>query len=79
MIKLKQSLLIAGLVVALPACADQADKADKDPLAGHKAEMKAGSTDLATQIAEGEKLYGIHCVACHCPVKSPLTAPNTMP
>jgi nitrite reductase (NO-forming)/hydroxylamine reductase len=68
MIKLKQSLLIAGLVIALPACADQADKAaDKDPLAAHKAEMNTGKTDLSTQIAEGEKLYGIHCVACHQP------------
>src|SRR5690554_1088438 len=68
MIKLKHTLLIASLAMALPACAEQADnKAETDPLAGHKAEMKAGSTDLATQIAEGEKLYGIHCVACHQP------------
>ncbi len=64
----KRSLLNAGLIVGLmtgiSACA--ADQpADKDPLAEHKAEMQAGSTDLYSQMQAGEKLYQTYCTACH--------------
>ena len=61
---IKRTLLIAGLLAGINACAaDQA--ASPDPLAEHKAEMKAGATDLTSQVAAGEKLYQSYCTACH--------------
>jgi nitrite reductase (NO-forming)/hydroxylamine reductase len=61
---LKSTLLIAGLLTGLSACAAE-PPGNNDALAEHKAEMKAGSTDLASQMAAGEKLYQTYCTACH--------------
>lgn len=67
---IKRSLLNAGLIVGMftgiSACAAE-QPAAKDALAEHKAEMKAGSTDLASQISAGEKVYQTYCTACHQP------------
>jgi nitrite reductase (NO-forming)/hydroxylamine reductase len=67
---LKRTLLNTGLIVGMftgiSACAAE-QSAEKDPLAEHKAEMKAGSTDLASQVAAGEKVYQTYCTACHQP------------
>jgi len=61
---LKHTLLIAGLITGMSACAaEQAD--NKDALVQHKAEMNAGTTDLASQISAGEKVYQTYCTACH--------------
>ena len=59
---LKKTLLCAGLVLGLQACAEPPQA---DPLAEHKAEMKTATTDLKSQMAAGEKLYQTHCSACH--------------
>lgn len=59
---LKKTLLCAGLVLGLQACAEPEKT---DPLAEHKAEMQSAQTDLKTQMAAGEKLYQTHCSACH--------------
>lgn len=61
---LKRTLLIAGLLTGISACAAEAPSGN-DALAEHKAEMKAGSTDLASQMQAGEKLYQTYCTACH--------------
>ncbi|MDJ1139325.1 cytochrome D1 domain-containing protein [Marinicella marina] len=61
---LKRTLLITGLFVGMGACAAE-QAAEKDPLATHKAEMKAGATDLASQMAAGEQVYNTYCAACH--------------
>ena len=65
---IKRSLLNAGLFVGMftgiSACAAEQSTA-QDALAEHKAEMMAGSTDLASQIAAGEKVYQTYCTACH--------------
>ncbi|WP_305067301.1 cytochrome D1 domain-containing protein [Marinicella meishanensis] len=61
---MKRTLLIAGLLTGISACAADAPSGN-DALAEHKAEMKAGSTDLASQIQAGEKLYQTYCTACH--------------
>lgn len=61
---LKHTLLVTGLIIGVGACAaDQAT--EKDPLAVHKAEMKSGTTDLASQMAAGEQVYKTYCAACH--------------
>ena len=65
---IKRSLLNASLIVGLftgiSACAAE-QPAAQDALAEHKAEMKAGSTDLVSQMAAGEKIYQTYCSACH--------------
>ncbi|TDR23384.1 cytochrome D1 domain-containing protein [Marinicella litoralis] len=65
---IKRSLLHAGLIVGMftgiSACAAE-QPAATDALAEHKAEMMAGTTDLASQIAAGEKIYQTYCTACH--------------
>ncbi len=58
--------LIAGMLTSINACAAE-HASEKDPLAEHKAEMKAGNTDLASQIAAGETVYQTYCAACHQP------------
>lgn len=63
---LKSTLLVAGLLTGLSACAAESPSSS-DALAEHKAEMKAGSTDLGSQMAAGEKLYQTYCAACHQP------------
>jgi nitrite reductase (NO-forming)/hydroxylamine reductase len=65
--KVRNALLMAGLLAGFSACGGNGDtaKSTVDPLAAHKAEMKAGATDLKTQIAEGEKLFNTYCTACH--------------
>jgi nitrite reductase (NO-forming)/hydroxylamine reductase len=67
---IKRSLLNASLIVGMftgiSACAAE-QPAAKDALAEHKAEMNAGSTDLASQITAGEKVYQTYCTACHQP------------
>ncbi len=65
---IKRSLLNASLIVGLftgiSACAAE-QPATQDALAEHRAEMKAGSTDLASQMAAGKKVYETYCAACH--------------
>jgi nitrite reductase (NO-forming)/hydroxylamine reductase len=61
---LKSTLLIAGLLTGLSACAAE-PPGNNDALAEHQAEIKSGSTDLASQMAAGEKLYQTYCTACH--------------
>lgn len=59
---LKKTLLCAGLMLGLQACAEPTKN---DALAEHKAEMQSAQVDLKTQLAAGEKLYQTHCSACH--------------
>ncbi len=69
---LKHSLLLICLITGFSAC-EAEQPASKDALAEHKAEMHAGKTDLASQMAAGEKLYQTYCSACHQPNGQGLT------